>query len=89
LEKEVQVKGFNDLELFFKKDFVKENTRFLISANHLQYIVNLYSWDRFMFEQYFDREKSCITMVTLASMNDLEKYMKEIGLADLALAIRP
>ena len=82
------MKGFNDLELFFKKDFIKENARFLISANHLQYIVNLYSWDRFMFEQYFDREKSCITMVTFAGKSDLEKYMKEISLADLGFVVR-
>lgn len=86
-KKEVQVKGFNDLELFFKKDFIKENARFLISANHLHFIVNLYSWDRFLFEQYFDREKNCITMVTLAGKIDLDKYLKEISLADLALVI--
>ena len=82
------MRGFNDLELFFKKDFIKENAHFLISTNHLQCIVNLYSWDKFMFEQYFDREKNCITMVTLAGKNDLEKYMTEISLADLALVIR-
>jgi hypothetical protein len=82
------MKGFNNLELFFKKDFVKQNANFLISANYLRYIVNLYSWDKFLIEQYFDRGQNHITMVMLAGTKDLEKYMKEISLADLGLVVR-
>lgn len=82
------VKGFNSLELFFKKDFINTNANFLISAKFPCYIVSLYSWDKFLIEQYFDLERKQITLVTLAGKKDLEKYMKEISIADLGSLVQ-
>jgi hypothetical protein len=84
----VYVKGFNGLELFFKKDFINKNADFLLSTKHFEHTVSLYSWDKFLIEQYFDLEQKQITLVTLAGKKDLEKYLKEISIADLALLVR-
>jgi hypothetical protein len=79
------MKGFNSLELFFKKDFVKKNAKFLISTESERCTVKLYSWDKFFIEQYFDNEHQVIIMVVLVGKKDLDKYLKEISISDLGL----
>jgi hypothetical protein len=79
------MKGFNSLELFFKKDFVRRNAKFLISTGGVRCTVKLYSWDNFFIEQYIDNKHQEIILVTLASKKDLEKYLKEISISDLGL----
>jgi hypothetical protein len=82
------MKGFNSLELFFKKDFVKSNARFLLSIQFFQHTVELYYWDKFFIEQYFDNQQKKITFVKLANTSDLEKYIMEINISDLGLLTR-
>ena len=82
------MKGFNSLELFFKKDFVKRSTNFIISTTHLNYTVKLYWWNEFFFEQYFDHTSGAITVVKQANKGDLEKYLKEIDISALGVTAR-
>lgn len=79
------MKGFNSLELFFKKDFVRKNAKFLISTGSVRCTVKLYSWDKFFIEQYFDNEHQVIIMVMLVNKKDLDKYLKEISISELGL----
>jgi hypothetical protein len=81
------MKGFNNLEMFFKKTFIKNNAHFLISTQRLAYTISLFSWQKFLFEQYFDQENNRIICIRLATNNDMEKYLKEISISTL-LSIR-
>ena len=56
-----------------------------MSVDYFQYTVKLYCWDGRFIEQYFDTEQREISRITLAGTKDLEKYMKDISLADLGL----
>lgn len=82
---EVVMKGFNRLELCFKRIVVKELGVFLMSTDFFNYTVELYSWDVFFIEQYYDNIQGSITRITLACDKDMDKYMDDISLADLGL----
>jgi hypothetical protein len=79
------MKGFNSLELFFKRDFLRKNCRRLISTISFEYTISLYCWNGFFIEQYYDIQRREVTKIVLAGKKDLEKYMKEISLADLGV----
>ena len=81
------MKGFKTLDLYFKRNILKQQANYLISTIHLHYTVRLYSWDRFFIEQYYDNEMEQITRITLACHNDMDKYMNDISLADIGLLL--
>jgi hypothetical protein len=80
------MKGFNNLQMFFKKGFIKDNGAFLISTKRLGCTISLFSWQTFLFEQYYDNSNRQVTCIRLATYRDLEKYLTEIGLSELHLA---
>lgn len=71
--------------MFFKKNFIKDNGYLLIATEQINLTISLYSWQKFLFEQYYDRRTCQITCIRLASYKDLEKYMNEISLTELHL----
>jgi hypothetical protein len=79
------MQGFNELELFFKISFLQENGLCLISKPHHQYIIDLFSWDAYFFELFFDNSIGQFTAASLASDRDMEKYLQDISLADLGV----
>lgn len=82
------MKGFNNLELFFKKNFVRKNTKFLIATPYLHYTASLYAWNKFLIEQYYDNKQGEVTVITLARHKDLKKYIDKIDLSDLGFDTR-
>jgi hypothetical protein len=81
----LKMKGFNNLQMFFKKTFIKDNGHYLISTQQEYYTISLFSWQKFLFEQYYHRKNREVTCIRLASTKDLQKYLKEISLEDLPL----
>ena len=79
------ITGFNNLELFFKKDFIRKNATCLAAVRHFNYNVKLYVWIKYLIEQYYDRDKRRITLIRLASPKALEKYENEIDISSLRL----
>jgi hypothetical protein len=79
------MRGFNSLELFFKKNLIERHSDFIISTTYFGYTVELHSWNKYLIEQYFDNQANEITRITLAGKIALEKYMKEINIAELGL----
>jgi hypothetical protein len=67
--------------MFFKKNFIKDHAYFLISTQRICYTISLFSWQNFLFEQYYHRKDRKVTCIRLASTKDLEKYMNEISLS--------
>jgi hypothetical protein len=80
-----EMEGFNSLELFFKGQLLRKNAQHLMSAVYCGNTADLYSWDNYLIELYFDSEKAEVTRITLAGKSDLDKYMKDISLADLGI----
>jgi hypothetical protein len=81
------MKGFNNLDLFFKSDLLRKQAQYLVSTGYYHYTVKLFTWDRFFIEQYYDNEQEKITRITLAGKTDMEKYLKDISLSDLGLPV--
>jgi len=80
-----EMKGFNSLEMFFKGYLLRKNARHLMSTVYYGNTADLYCWDNYLIELYFDSEKAEVTRITLAGRKDLDKYMKDISLADLGI----
>jgi hypothetical protein len=80
------MKGFDNLEMFFKRNFIKDNGYCIISTRRLTYSISLFSWQKFLFEQYYDYRSNQITCIRLATYKDFGKYLKEISLSSLTPA---
>ena len=76
------MKGFNNLQMFFKRNFIKDNGHFLISTRLGGFTINLFSWQNFLFEQHYHRKNRQVTRIRLISNEDLDKYLKEITLPE-------
>ena len=76
------MKGFNNLDLFYKSDLLKQQADYLLTMEIEECSVKLYAWDRFFIEQYFDTEEQ-VTKITIAGKLEMNKYLKNIGLGDL------
>ena len=50
--------------------------------NTADYSVELYTWDRYFIEQYFDTEQQ-VSKINIAGPVDMEKYLNLIGLSGL------
>jgi hypothetical protein len=79
------MKGFNALDIFFKVNFIIENGKHVLNTNYGNYAVDLFSWDRFFFELYRDRNMTTVTRASQASPRDMVKYLNKISLADLGV----
>jgi hypothetical protein len=77
--------GFNNLDLYFKNDILRKQANYLLSTGYYHFTVKLFTWDRFFIEQYYDNDLERITRITLATRKDLDKYLKDISLADLGI----
>jgi hypothetical protein len=78
-----EMKEFNSLELFFKRDILKKHAHHLISTDHYQFTAKLYCWNKCFIEVYYNNQREEITRITLADKTSLNKYLKRISLADL------
>jgi hypothetical protein len=78
------VEIFNNLEFSKKCDILRKHGRFVISLSYYQFTVRLYAWDRFFIEEYFDNEAEEVTRITMAEDHNMEKYLHDISLSDLA-----
>lgn len=76
------MKGFNSLDLYYKSDLLKQQANFLVTLEMTAFSVELYTWDRFFIEQYFD-EMHQVSRISIAGKDDLIKYLDAIDLSDI------
>lgn len=77
------MKGFNNLDLYFKNHLLKQQAIYLLKTSVLHYTVKLYSWDRFFIETYFDTNTARITKIKIAEAEDMEKHLVAISLCEI------
>lgn len=78
------VEVFNNLMFLEKCDILKKHGSFVLSITYYHYTIKLYSWDRFFIEEYFENEEDEITRIKMVEGSDLEKYLHDITLSDIA-----
>jgi hypothetical protein len=80
------MEALNSLDLHHKSDILKQQANYLLTLEMGELSVKLYTWDRFFIEQYFDEEQR-VSKISIAGRDDMIKYLKKIGQADLGYPI--
>jgi hypothetical protein len=74
---------FESLSFQEKNAILKESRYLFTTADHQNFSINLYSWDRFFIEEYFDFNKEQTTQITITTARNLEKILQSISRCDL------
>ena len=77
--------SFNDLEFNVKNNILKRYSHFIVSVEYYYFTVKLYSWNNHYIEEYYDNDEKKVSMITIADINSLDKYVKNISLSDLGV----
>jgi hypothetical protein len=81
--KEAFMQGFNYLDLKTKSKILKERAVLVDELDYFNYRVNLYSWNRYFLEEYFEKEEKKVTRIAIATDKDLLKFIRNICISDL------
>lgn len=74
---------FNDLPLSMKADLVNDMGIRVLSIEHYDYRIDLFSIEGVYVEQYENIDMRQIEKITLASHRDLDKYLSRIMITSL------
>lgn len=73
---------FNNLEFSVKCEILKRYAHFIHTITHYHYTIQLFSWDRYFIEVYYDTEEGEITRIIVADDREIEKHLGSIDLED-------
>ena len=77
------MRGYSNIDLYYKKNLLRKHAVYLFTTEYFNFTVQLYSWDRFFIEQYFDLEREEISRISIANNQDMNKHLNQIGLSNL------
>ena len=71
----------NELDLYLK--VLRNQAQYVMTTDYQHYTVILYSWKEHFIEQYYDNELEVTTKIVMSENDDIEKFLKEVSLAEL------
>jgi hypothetical protein len=77
------MEAFNVLDFQSKRTLLYAHGVLVSTIIYFHYRINLYSFDRYFIEEFFDMEVKGVTRITAAEDRDLRKYIQEIGLREI------
>lgn len=77
------MKGFDKLDIDSKSIVLQYNGRPVTSIIYYNYRTTLYAYKSMLIEEYFDTETKEITRISVASSDDLRKYVEHVDLDTL------
>ncbi len=72
---------FGKLDLYMT--ILRNQAQYIMTAEHRQYTVILYSWKEFFIEQYYNNELDTTERIALAGDEEMQKFLKQIEISEL------
>jgi hypothetical protein len=77
------MRGYSNIDLYYKMNLLRKHAKLLFTTEHFNFTVNLFTWDRFFIEQYFDHDYEQISRISIANAEDMVKHLEQIDVSDL------
>ena len=84
----MQTRSFEDLPLALKADLIHGFGRLVLSIEHYDHRIDLFSLDGIFIEQYENIDTRQIERISVATYRDLDKYLSRIIIGSLKKGLK-